>query len=138
MKVGTSFSRCVRDIVQGRVNIDDVLVVISRTDFDPRNDTQWQNIWLGYRQRLGWSAPEWVMFDDEQEDQVRSVAVELYETGRLHQPRQFGQHVSRVPYCWLETVLISEDLDHNIAARDAWQQFQTVAGLANVTVTTEL
>jgi hypothetical protein len=138
MKVGTSLSRCVRDIVQGRVDINDVLVVIARTDFDPRSDEQWQNVWRGYRQRSGWSAPEWDEFDDEQEDQVRSVTIELYETGRLHQPRQFGQHVSRVPYVWLETVLVPEDLDNNVAAKDAWQQFQIVAGLSNVTVTTEL
>ena len=32
MKIGLSYSRCVRDIVDGTVPIDDVLVVISRTE----------------------------------------------------------------------------------------------------------
>ena len=32
MKIGLSYSRCVRDIVEGRVDIDDVLVIIARTD----------------------------------------------------------------------------------------------------------
>ena len=41
MRIGLSFSRCVLDIVEGRVDIDDVLVVIARTDFDPHNDSQW-------------------------------------------------------------------------------------------------
>jgi hypothetical protein len=40
MKTGLSYSRCVRDIVDGKVDIDDVLVLISRTDFDPRDDAQ--------------------------------------------------------------------------------------------------
>ena len=48
MKIGLSFSRCVRDIVDGVVDIDDVLVVIARTDFDPTDDTQWRSIWNGY------------------------------------------------------------------------------------------
>lgn len=46
MKIGLSYSRCVRDIVDGVVDIDDVLIIISRTDFDPRNDVQWESIWL--------------------------------------------------------------------------------------------
>jgi len=41
MKVGSSLSRCVRDIYEGTVGIDDVLVIVARTDFDPENDTQW-------------------------------------------------------------------------------------------------
>lgn len=39
MKVGTSLSRCVRDIYEDVVDIDDVLVIVARTDFDPENDT---------------------------------------------------------------------------------------------------
>ena len=46
MKIGLSYSRCVRDIVDGTVDIDDVLVLITRTDFDPHNDDQWSSIWL--------------------------------------------------------------------------------------------
>ena len=32
MKIGLSYSRCIRDIVEGKVDINDVLVIISRTD----------------------------------------------------------------------------------------------------------
>jgi hypothetical protein len=35
MKIGFSYSRCVRDIVEGDVNIDDVLIIIARTNFQP-------------------------------------------------------------------------------------------------------
>ena len=38
MKVGLSYSRCVRDIIDGKVDYDDVLVIIARTNFDPHND----------------------------------------------------------------------------------------------------
>ena len=33
MKIGLSYSRCILDIVEGRVDINDVLVVIARTNF---------------------------------------------------------------------------------------------------------
>lgn len=134
MKIGLSYSRCVRDIVDGVVDINDVLVVIARTDFDPTNDEQWQSIWQGYHSFHGLSNPEWAHYDDEDEDRFRSVSVELWETGKLHQPRKFGAHPARRPEIWLETVLPSSELENNPAAKSAWDKFQTVAGLTNVTL----
>jgi hypothetical protein len=128
MKIGLSFSRCVRDIVEGNVDIHDVLIVISRTDFDPNNDEQWQSIWEGYH----WSNPEWADYPDEDEDRFRSVAIELWESGKFHQPRKFGARPIRRSEIWLEAVLPSIELETNPAAKAAWEKFQTVAGLTNV------
>lgn len=134
MKIGLSFSRCVRDIVDGTVDINDVLIIIARTDFDPHDDKQWKGIWEGYGggQNFGsmWTAPEWAGYEDE--DQFRSVAIELWESGKFHQPRKFGAHPSRRKEIWLEAVLPSEELDQNPAAKAAWDKFQTIAGLTNV------
>jgi len=141
MKIGLSYSRCVRDIVEGKVDIADVLVIIARTDFDPRDDKQWQGIWLGYAggsnrgsmiRMLSGSNPEWGAYGEEDEDLFRSVSIELWESGKLHQPRQFGAHPRRMPYYWLETVLPSDELENNPSAKIAWEKFQTVAGLSNV------
>jgi hypothetical protein len=128
----------VRDIVDGTVDINDVLIIITRTDFDPRNDEQWTNIWTGYGggHTLGgvWNAPEWNGYGPEREEEFRRVSVDLWETGKLHQPRQFGARPSRRSEIWLEAVLPSSELDQNPAARAAWDQFQTIAGLTNVTL----
>jgi hypothetical protein len=144
MKIGLSYSRCVRDIVDGTVDIDDVLVIIARTDFDPHDDKQWQGIWQGYGGGgssngsmirgffSGGSNPEWAGYTDEDEDLFRSVSIELWETGKFHQPRKFGAHPSRRSEFWLEAVLPSEELEKNPAAKIAWDKFQTVAGLTNV------
>ena len=137
MKIGLSYSRCVRDIVDGVVDIADVLVIISRTDFDPHDNEQWQGIWQGYHQRGGWSQPEWGHYAEEDEDRFRSVSIELWETGKLHQPRKFGAHPSRRPEIWLEAVLPSSELKKNPAAKIAWDKFQTVAGLTNVNLDKE-
>ena len=138
MKIGLSYSRCVRDIVDGAVNIDDVLVIIARTDFDPHNDVQWTELWQGYGGGTGvgspFSSPEWICYKDEDEDRLRSVSIELWETGRLHQPRKFGAHPRRLPYVWLDTVLSDDQIDNNPAAKLAWEHFQTVAGLTGVQI----
>lgn len=125
MKIGLSLSRCVRDIVEGRVNINDVLVLITRTDFDPTVEEQWTNIWNGYNIHN----PEWHGLEH---DNVKSVIMELWEEGKIHQPRKFGAYPRRRPEYWLEAVLPSEELDRNPAARDAWDQFQVIAGLTDV------
>lgn len=138
MKIGLSYSRCVRDIVEGKVDIQDVLVIIARTDFDPHNDEQWEGIWRGYGGGNGgmgsiWSRPEWGAYGAEDEDRFRSVSIELHESGKLHQPRQFGAHPSRLPYYWLEASLPAEELESNPAVKKAWEQFQIVAGLSKST-----
>jgi len=142
MKIGLSYSRCVRDIVDGVVDIDDVLVLITRTDFDPHDDEQWAGIWIGYgggtengysqynRNPFNQSNPEWAGYHNE--DQFRSVSIELWETGKLHQPRKFGAIPRRRPEIWLEAVLPNSELLVNPAAKAAWDKFQTVASLTNV------
>ena len=141
MKIGLSYSRCIRDIVDGVVDIEDVLVVITRTDFDPHDDDQWQGIWEGYsggsaatsmRGLFGGSNPEWLGTTDEDEDKYRSVSIELWESGKFHQPRKFGAHPRRRPEIWLEAVLPNAELAKNPAAKMAWEKFQMIAGLSSV------
>ena len=129
MKIGLSYSRCVRDIVDGKVDIHDVLVLITRTDFNPHDDDQWQGIWQGYRMRSGWSNPEWYDYADTDEHKFRGVSMELWDSGKLHQPRKFGTRPHRLPYYWLETIVSDNDLENSPAVKDAWDKFQMVSGL---------
>ena len=139
MKIGLSYSRCVLDIVEGRVDMEDVLVLITRTDFDPRDDTQWTGIWQGYTLG-GLSNPEWADYDlhnKDHEDKFRSVSCMLYEDGKMHQPRKFGARPQRRPEIWLEAVLPNSELEKNPAAQKAWDKFQMIAGLTNVNLDKE-
>ena len=128
MKIGLSYSRCVRDIVDGNVDICDVLVIISRTDFDPNVDEQWQGIWQGYH----WNNPEWGNYPDEDEHRFREVSIELWDQGKLHQPRKFGAHPTRRREYWLEAVLPDTELESRPAVKEAWDKFQVIAGLSSV------
>lgn len=139
MKIGLSLSRCVRDIVDGKVKFDDVLVVISRTDFDPHDDDQWRGIWIGYGGQTadqkvtglrGLSRPEWAGYANEND--FRATSILLWEQGKFHQPRKFGAYPARLPYYWLEATLPSEELENNPAAKAAWEKFLSVAFLSNI------
>ena len=138
MKIGLSFSRCIRDLVDGNVAINDVLVLITRTDFDPHDDVQWQGIWHGYGggQSFGHhlSNPEWMNYPAEYEDKFRNISKLLWDQGKIHQPRKFGSFPARLPYVWLEAVLPSSELENNLVAKDAWEQFLVIAGLTDVTL----
>ena len=134
MKIGLSYSRCVLDIVEGRVDMEDVLVLITRTNFDPRDDEQWSGIWSGYCLG-GLSNPEWGRYDfnsKDDEDKFRSISIMLYTDGKMHQPRQFGAQVRRRPEIWLESVLPNSELENNPAVKMAWEKFQTLASLSGV------
>jgi len=128
MKIGLSLSRCVRDIVEAKVLYEDVLVIIARTDFDPHNDTQWTQIADGYYYG-GLSYPEWADMQ-EQEQELRNVCIQLYDGGKLHQPRKYGAHPPRLPYYWLDTFAPEEELASNPAAQKAWETYKLISGLS--------
>lgn len=129
MKIGLSLSRCIRDIVEGRVEPSSVLVIIARTKVDPNVEEQWKDIWAEYTGYSSRSAPEWHGLD---EDAVLTCVMNLYNEGKIHQPRQYGVYPRRFPYYWLEAVLPSIELENNAAARLAFEQFKILAGLSNV------
>jgi len=126
MKVGLSLSRCVRDVVEARVLYEDILCIIARTDFDPHNDAHWNQIWDGYNYG-GMSNPEWAG-NTEGEEIYRDVVTQLYDGGKIHQPRQFGSHVPRLPYYWLDCVVPADEM--NPSQQKAWDQYQTMCGLS--------
>ena len=126
MKVGLSLSRCMRDILEERVDMGDVLVIVARTDVDPYNDSHWSQIWEGYLYG-GLSQPEWAGLESR-ERAMHDILVELYKSGKLHQPRQFGARPARLPYHWLECVV--PENEHNPAQQKAWDHYKLITDLA--------
>ena len=122
-----------RDIVDGTVDINDVLVIVARTDFDPRDADQWKGIWEGYGggQTFGspFSNPEWMNYSAEDEDRFRSVSIELWEQGKFHQPRKFGAHPRRLPYYWLDCIMSETEMSP--AQKKAWDNYTFITGLSN-------
>ena len=134
MRVGSSLSRCVRDIYEGTVDIYDVLVIVARTDFDPEDDAHWKQIWDGYAGGNGggslYSQPEWSNIPAEHEQAVRDICVKLKKQGKLHQPRQYGAHPPRLNHYWYDVVLSDDVVQSNPAAKKAWNNYKMIAGLS--------
>ena len=132
MKIGTSLSRCVRDIFDQKVKISDVVVIVARTDFDPENDSHWDRIWDGYGGNgvaSVWSHPEWAGYTDH-EQAFRDICIDLKISGKLHQPRQFGAFPSRLRHYWYDLLLTEEVCQSNPAAQAAWDNYKMIAGLS--------
>jgi hypothetical protein len=126
MKIGLSLSRCMRDILEEKVDINDVLVIVARTDVDPHNDSHWSQIWEGYLYG-GLSHPEWAGLEDRQKA-MHDILVELYDSGKLHQPRQFKKaHPQRLPYYWLECFVPPNEM--NPAQQKAWDNYKLITDL---------
>lgn len=132
MYVGTSLSRCVRDIFDGKVDREDVLVIVARTNFDPENDDHWDSIWAGYAgDGVGnmFSHPEWYDYQDHKQ-QFRDICIYLKKSGKLHQPRQYGAHPPRMAEYWYNLILTKDVAKNNPAAQKAWDNYMLVAGLS--------
>ena len=89
MKIGFSLGRCVRDIVRGDVQIDDVAFIIAATSI---HDAE----------QLAGVIENYMYRDDDYlyglaEDKCQAVALELWNTNRVLQPRRQGLHRHRQP-----------------------------------------
>jgi hypothetical protein len=133
VKVGLSYNRCIVDILDGRVQERDVLVIVARTKFDPHNDQQWADLYGGYWQ--AWSKSNYT------ESDYRDLTIRMYDNGQIHQPRLFdagrrhlGSQIVGPGTHWRDLVLIPEDLEQQPAAKDLWDKFRIVARLSNIEI----
>lgn len=122
MKIGFSFGRCVRSIVKGEVDIDDVLCIIARTYMPNERD-------------VGPVIDEYLMRDQYlsglDSERCHEVGITLWKTGRVIEPRQNGIHVMSAPrdYVWMDlypTVVATE----NTAVKSAWDSYRMLITLA--------
>jgi hypothetical protein len=126
MKVGLSLSRCMRDILEERVDFNDVLVIVARTDVDPNNNDHWQSLWEGYLYG-GLSDPVWAGLEDH-EQEMHKLLIDLNGYGKLHQPRQFGAYHQHLPYYWLECFVPENEMTP--AQQKAWDNYKLITDLS--------
>jgi hypothetical protein len=121
MKIGFSFGRCVRDIVNGDVNIDDVVVVVAKTMM--RSDEDVLSVVRQYMFRWDYLAG----LDDAK---CQEVALELWNSGRLHQPRVLGLYASMTPeeFVWLDLVPTANNQSPWV--KEAWENYQMALRLS--------
>lgn len=115
MKIGFSLGRCIRDIVSGDVNIDDVAFIIAATNIRERE--QIDNVIVMYS-----SEPRYLM--DLDIDECIKVAQKLWDSNRLLQPRRQGlpRHQQPENSVWVD--MFPTVLSDNESVKKAWDSYR--------------
>jgi hypothetical protein len=118
MKICFSFGRAVRDIVLEKVHFDDVYLVVSRTSmFD---STHVDDVIAHYLRE-----PTYLLGLDE--GKCYDVGLKLYLSGKLYQPRLYGQSVRQVAEdaVWMDlSPTIMDEAGTSEQVVQAWKQYQ--------------
>jgi hypothetical protein len=116
MKIGFSLGRCVRDIVNGSVSIDDVAFIIAATNI--HSEEQLKNVIEDYMFR----GDDYLYGLDE--DACQSVALNLWSTNKILQPRRQGMHRHRQPEnsIWVDMFPTTPSTSESV--KTAWEQYR--------------
>lgn len=115
MKIGFSLGRCVRDIVNGDVSIDDVAFIITATNVRDRD--QMANVISVYM-----GEPGYLLGLDY--EQCLGVAHRLWDTNRLIQPRAQGLHRHAQPENSIWVDMFPTELTQNESVKKAWDNYR--------------
>lgn len=124
MKIGFSFGRCIRDIVRGEVDIDDVLVIVARTRMP--NLAVVRSVISDYMYRA-----DYLYGLDE--DECQRVGAELFESGRVHQSRLESDNIWRMSKAhddavWADVVPTS---NMNEQVKEAWNHYRFLLNMSS-------
>lgn len=90
MKTGLSLSFCVKDIINGNVNVDDVEKIICGTKAETPKD--WESVMRSYQGTYWKENPEAAV----------GVVIHLMELGKIIQPRVIGKPAPDPSSGWWE------------------------------------
>jgi hypothetical protein len=115
MKIGFSLGRCIRDIVKGEVYLADVAFVIAATNI--HTEEQLAQVIDSYLYR-----DEYLYMLDEAECQ--RVALELWQSNRILQPRRQGMHRHKQPENSVWVDMFPTVNSNSEAVKKAWDAYR--------------
>jgi hypothetical protein len=121
MKIGFSFGRCIRDIVTGVVDIEDVLVIVAATRIESRE--QLAPVVAEYMYRNGY-----LMGLDE--NACLDTAQSLWDQGKLHQPRNFNAQPYHASEKDIWADVLPTTVSDNESVQEAWNAYRVLLNLA--------
>lgn len=118
MKIGFSFGRCIDDILNGRIEYSDVLLIVARTLM--RNTDDIKDVIIHY-------VNEGYIRGDLQD--AVDIGERLYKDGKLHQPRYYGARVPQVGNgeIWMDLAPTVDSQSETV--KQAWKQYQMLMRL---------
>ena len=115
MKIGFSLGRCIRDIVKGEVALNDVAFIIAATNI--HEEQQLAQVVDSYLYR-----DEYLYMLDETECQ--QVALELWQSNRILQPRRQGMHRHQQPENAVWVDMFPTVNSNNESVKKAWDAYR--------------
>jgi hypothetical protein len=115
MKIGFSLGRCIRDIVKKEVSLDDVAFVIAATNIHTQE--QLVQVVDSYLYR-----DDYLYMLDEAECQ--QVALELWNSNRILQPRRQGMHRHKQPENSVWVDMFPTVNSNSEAVKKAWDGYR--------------
>ena len=115
MKIGFSLGRCIRDIVKGEVALNDIAFIIAATNI--HEEEQLVQVVDSYLYR-----DDYLYMLDEAECQ--QVALELWNTNRILQPRRQGMHRHKQPENSVWVDMFPTVNSNNEAVKKAWDGYR--------------
>jgi hypothetical protein len=115
MKIGFSLGRCIRDIVKKEVALDDVAFIIAATNI--HEEEQLAQVIDSYLYR-----DEYLYMLDESECQ--QVALELWNSNRILQPRRQGMHRHQQPENAVWVDMFPTLNSNNESVKKAWDAYR--------------
>jgi hypothetical protein len=115
MKIGFSLGRCIRDIVKGEIALDDVAFIIAATNI--HSEEQLAQVVDSYLYR-----DDYLYMLDEQ--RCREVALELWNSNRILQPRRQGMHRHKQPENSVWVDMFPTLNSNNEAVKKAWDAYR--------------
>ena len=126
MKIGTSLGKCVKSLMDGDVAYDDVLFIVSNTNGPDEN--RLREIMEEYY--YGAPRPEYDMSEHDVDDVVQ-MAIQLFQDGKLFQPRMFIKggwgNAHKLQDTWYD---IMPSIGASEAAKNAWDHYVLMSKLS--------
>jgi hypothetical protein len=121
MKIGFSFGRCLKDLVNGTVKLEDVMCIIARTHMITEEHVK--NVITEYTYRR-----DYLMGLDPAE--CERIGLKLWKSGKILEPRANGISASSVPrdYIWMDLYPTEADVTSD-GVKEAWETYRLMIAL---------
>ena len=127
MKIGTSLGKCVKSLLDGNVDYDDVLFIVSNTNGPDEICIRaiMSEYWYGYHSNPAYDLSAYT------EQEAQDMAVRLFTEGKLFQPRMFVKggwgNAHSLRDTWYD---IMPSMSSSESAKNAWDAYVMMSKLS--------